>query len=65
MPGGFVLAEETLEQAAFRELFEETGTKDVYLEQLYTFGDPHRDPRDRVVTIDEDFADDVAAAAKE
>jgi 8-oxo-dGTP diphosphatase len=51
LPGGFVLAEETLEQAAFRELFEETGTKDVYLEHLYTFGDPHRDPRDRVVTV--------------
>ena len=51
LPGGFVLAEETLEQAAFRELFEETGTKNVYLEQLYTFGDPHRDPRGRVVTV--------------
>jgi 8-oxo-dGTP diphosphatase len=51
LPGGFVRAEETLEQAAFRELAEETGTKDVYLEQLYTFGDPHRDPRGRVVTV--------------
>src|ERR1035437_55838 len=51
LPGGFLLAEETLEQAAFRELFEETGTKDVYLEQLYTFGDPHRDSRGRVVTV--------------
>ncbi len=51
LPGGFVLSEETLEQAAFRELFEETGTKDVYLEQLYTFGDPDRDPRGRVVTV--------------
>jgi 8-oxo-dGTP diphosphatase len=51
LPGGFVLAEETLEQAAFRELFEETGTKNVYLEQLYTFGDPGRDPRGRVVTV--------------
>ena len=49
LPGGFVRAEETLEQAAFRELLEETGTKGVYLEQLYTFGDPHRDPRGRVV----------------
>jgi 8-oxo-dGTP diphosphatase len=51
LPGGFVRAEETLEQAAFRELLEETGTKDVYLEQLYTFGDLHRDPRGRVVTV--------------
>ena len=51
LPGGFVLAKETLEKAAFRELFEETGTKDVYLEQLYTFGDPDRDPRGRVVTV--------------
>ena len=51
LPGGFVRTEETLEQAAFRELLEETGTKDVYLEQLYTFGDPHRDPRGRVVTV--------------
>jgi len=51
LPGGFVLAKETLEQAAFRELFEETGTTDVYLEQLYTFGDPDRDPRSRVVTV--------------
>src|ERR1017187_5334377 len=51
LPGGFVRAEETLEQAAFRELLEETGTKDVYLEQLYTVGDPHRDPRGRVVTV--------------
>ena len=51
LPGGFVRSEETLEQAAFRELFEETGTKNVYLEQLYTFGDPHCDPRGRVVTV--------------
>lgn len=51
LPGGFVLANETLDAAAFRELSEETGTENVYLEQLYTFGDPKRDPRGRVVTV--------------
>lgn len=51
IPGGFVLEDEDLEQAAVRELKEETGVSDVYLEQLYSFGDPKRDPRGRVVTI--------------
>jgi 8-oxo-dGTP diphosphatase len=51
IPGGFVLEHESLDAAARRELEEETGVKDVYLEQLYTFGDPHRDPRGRVVTV--------------
>jgi 8-oxo-dGTP diphosphatase len=51
VPGGFVLPNESLEEAALRELFEETGTTDVYLEQLYSFGEPKRDPRGRVVTI--------------
>ena len=50
-PGGFVLQDEDLEQAAMRELREETGVSDVYLEQLYSFGKPDRDPRGRVVTI--------------
>jgi 8-oxo-dGTP diphosphatase len=51
IPGGFVRMDETLEQAALRELQEETGIHDVFLEQLYTFGDLERDPRDRTVTV--------------
>jgi 8-oxo-dGTP diphosphatase len=51
IPGGFVHEDESLEDAARRELAEETGVRDVYLEQLYTFGDPGRDPRGRVVTV--------------
>ena len=51
IPGGFVRMDETLEQAALRELQEETGIQDVFLEQLYTFGDLNRDPRDRTVTV--------------
>lgn len=51
IPGGFVLEGETLEQAAKRELSEETNVKDIYLEQLYSFGDPNRDPRGWVITI--------------
>lgn len=51
IPGGFVLAEESLEAAVKRELEEETGIKVNYLEQLYTFGEPGRDPRQRVISV--------------
>lgn len=51
LPGGFVHMEETLDQAARRELEEETHIKNVFLEQLYTFGNPDRDPRGRVVSV--------------
>lgn len=51
LPGGFVLEDESLDEAACRELQEETGVEKVYLEQLYTFGEPGRDPRGRVVTV--------------
>lgn len=51
IPGGFVQIDESLEIAALRELEEETGVRDVYIEQLYTFGQPDRDPRTRVITV--------------
>jgi 8-oxo-dGTP diphosphatase len=51
IPGGFVRDDESLDAAARRELDEETGVSDVYLEQLYTFGEPKRDPRGRIVTV--------------
>lgn len=51
LPGGFVRVDETLENAARRELEEEAGLKQVFLEQLYTFGAVKRDPRDRVVSV--------------
>jgi 8-oxo-dGTP diphosphatase len=51
LPGGFVRVDETLDAAARRELEEEAGLKNVFLEQLYTFGAVDRDPRERVVSV--------------
>ncbi|SHO46140.1 NUDIX hydrolase [Anaerocolumna xylanovorans] len=74
LPGGFVNMDESLEEAAYRELEEETGLRDVYLEQLYTWGDVKRDPRTRVIStsymaladsrvLSPKAADDAAEAA--
>ncbi len=51
LPGGFVNPAEALDVAARRELMEETGLHEVYLEQLYTFGAIDRDPRERIVSV--------------
>jgi 8-oxo-dGTP diphosphatase len=51
LPGGRVRADETLERAARRLLAAETGVRGIYLEQLYTFGHPERDPHGRVVSV--------------
>lgn len=51
IPGGFVQEDESLEHAVRRELKEETGIELNYLEQLYTFGNPERDPRQRIISI--------------
>ena len=51
LPGGFVRVNETVDEAARRELAEETGLQNVFLEQLYTFGAVSRDPRERVVSV--------------
>lgn len=51
LPGGFVGMDESLDEAALRELREETNLSDVHLEQFYTFGEPKRDPRTRVITV--------------
>lgn len=74
LPGGFVDMDEDLETSARRELQEETGLTDIFLEQLYSFGTPNRDPRGRTISVayyalvntaDHDpRADDDAAAAE-
>lgn len=51
LPGGFAEVGESLEHTARRELEEETGLADIFLEQLYTFSEPNRDPREHVVTV--------------
>lgn len=51
IPGGFVGMTESVDDAAKRELQEETGLSGIYLEQLYTFGKPDRDPRMRVISV--------------
>jgi 8-oxo-dGTP diphosphatase len=51
LPGGRVQSDETLDAAARRELAAQTGLRGIYLEQLYTFGSPQRDPQDRVVSV--------------
>ena len=51
IPGGFLREGESLEEAALRELYEEAGVRNPFLDQLYTFGGPKRDPRGRVVTV--------------
>ena len=50
-PGGFLKMDESAEEGALRELREETGLKEAYIRQFYTFSAPNRDPRERVVTI--------------
>ena len=50
-PGGFLKMDESCEEGALRELREETGLDNAYIKQFYTFSDPDRDPRERVITV--------------
>ncbi|NEW06403.1 NUDIX hydrolase [Paenibacillus sp. SYP-B3998] len=50
LPGGFVSVHESMDEAARRELMSETNIEDIYMEQLYTWGDVERDPRTRVIS---------------
>ena len=50
-PGGFLNMDETAQEGALRELKEETGLENAYIEQFNTYSDPGRDPRERVITI--------------
>ena len=71
-PGGFIKMDESAKEGALRELREETGLDNAYIEQFHTFSDPNRDPRERVITIaylalvrlQEVKAGDDAAAAR-
>jgi 8-oxo-dGTP diphosphatase len=51
LPGGFVRVGESTDDAVRRELHEEAGLQKVFMEQLYTFSEPHRDPREHVITV--------------
>lgn len=51
LPGGFIGPDEDLDASAMRELADSTGVTGVYLEQLFTFGSPDRDPRERVIAV--------------
>lgn len=51
LPGGRIRGDETVEQAATRELYEKAGLQEIYLEQLYTFSEPSRDPRARCISV--------------
>jgi 8-oxo-dGTP diphosphatase len=51
LPGGFVRMDESLDAAAERVLRTKVGVQGIYLEQLYTFGHPDRDPRTRVIAV--------------